>query len=89
MQRLLNINQQVVSSKTNRVGPVLSSQGNDYYEVVDNTSEMRTKLDYINPQGWGYKDSYFVVDEKKDMGKFVGTRYPIGEKYLPTFLDFA
>lgn len=39
--------------------------------------------------GWGYKDSHFLHDEKNRVISFTGNRYRIGNKRLPHMRDWA
>ena len=50
---------------------------------------MKTKLDYFNKQGWGYADSYFIINEKRDKISFVGPRYSLNGKWMDKFVSFG
>lgn len=65
--------------------------GQQYQEVIENLQFSQTKLDYFNKQGWGYKDSNFIYDEKKDMCYFTGNgkRYLYSGEALPALKGFA
>lgn len=39
--------------------------------------------------GWGYKDSRFVLNNKSNQLGFTGDRYPIGSKILPNFKSWV
>jgi len=39
-------------------------------------------------QGWGFKDSGFLLDRKENVIKIKGTRYMFGGQGLPGFLPF-
>ncbi|XP_063235126.1 alkyldihydroxyacetonephosphate synthase isoform X2 [Bacillus rossius redtenbacheri] len=47
----------------------------------------KNRIDLLKWNGWGYKDSQFVV--KDGIIHFTGDRYPIGELSLPYFTQFV
>ncbi|XP_037965123.2 alkyldihydroxyacetonephosphate synthase isoform X2 [Plutella xylostella] len=49
----------------------------------------RRRQDLLKWHGWGYNDSKFTVDYKKEMITFTGNRYAIGGKFLPNFIPFV
>lgn len=52
--------------------------------IVDNDPARGTKADYFHRQGWGYTDSGFVYDAKRDAVLVKGNRYMHGGESLPT-----
>mmetsp|Transcript_3750 Transcript_3750/g.6393 ORF Transcript_3750/g.6393 Transcript_3750/m.6393 type:complete len:207 (+) Transcript_3750:18-638(+) len=69
-------------------GPQVMVGGQLYHEVYDNEPSLKTKLDYFNKQGWGYKDTSFIVDRKKNVVKFTGNQYLYSGKTLPNLLTW-
>ncbi|GIY87581.1 alkyldihydroxyacetonephosphate synthase, peroxisomal [Caerostris extrusa] len=43
------------------------------------------RQDLLKWNGWGYKDSKFLLNSKLNQLEFSGDRYPIGNKVLPNF----
>ncbi len=78
MERLRALNAQL---QPNKVGK--------YVELIDNKPHIKTKLDYFNKHGWGFKDTYFTVAWNPDRVKLEGNRYPIAGEFLPFFKDWA
>jgi hypothetical protein len=62
MNRLSSVNSQVkgpnVSAET------VSVDGVTYPEVIDYHPHREVKYFFFNKQGWGYKDSGFIYDDK-------------------------
>lgn len=50
---------------------------------------MQTKLDYFKKNGWGYTDSEFIIDRKREIGSFSGSRYLYAGHELPGLKDFC
>lgn len=46
------------------------------------------RQDLLKWNGWGYKDSGFSVDLRKESISFLGDRYLIGSKNLPHFYEW-
>ena len=63
----------------------INVDGTEYDEIVDLQPYFKNKLDYFNKQGWGYKDSTFAHDKKKDQVYFTGDKYLYSGYYLPEF----
>ena len=91
LNRLKNLEGQFLNGIT---GPASATQtlitpnkiGDDtkkYPEIIDYHPEKKTKLDYINKQGWGYADTYFFMDENTKNGSMAGNRYDAGGKQFP------
>ncbi|XP_075558835.1 alkyldihydroxyacetonephosphate synthase isoform X1 [Dermacentor variabilis] len=53
--------------------------------VARTTTIPRRRQDLLKWNGWGYKDSKFVVDSTTHHISFTGDRYKIGNKVLPHF----
>uniref|UniRef100_A0A1B6CGH0 Alkylglycerone-phosphate synthase n=1 Tax=Clastoptera arizonana TaxID=38151 RepID=A0A1B6CGH0_9HEMI len=49
----------------------------------------KRRTDLLKWNGWGYKDSEFVVEADKKMIHFSGNRYPIGGRDLPYFTQWV
>ncbi len=62
---------------------MIGDETKKYPEIIDNHPERKTKLDYINKQGWGYQDTYFYFEEKSNMGALSGNRYDSSGKVFP------
>lgn len=50
-----------------------------YKEVIDHKPNLKTRIDFVNKQGWGYADTEFIYDSKKEMIKVTGYRYKFSE----------
>ncbi|XP_012284328.1 alkyldihydroxyacetonephosphate synthase [Orussus abietinus] len=48
----------------------------------------RSRQELLKWNGWGYKDSRFLMNEKGII-EFLGSRYPIGGKELPYFVEWV
>lgn len=53
------------------------------------TSIPRRRQDLLKWNGWGYKDSKFMVDGITQQISFTGDRYKIGNKNLPHFKSWV
>ncbi|KAK6623868.1 hypothetical protein RUM44_010724 [Polyplax serrata] len=49
----------------------------------------RKREELLKWNGWGYKDSKFVLREDKELISFTGNRYAIGNADLPYFLEWV
>ncbi|KAG7202452.1 hypothetical protein KM043_018751 [Ampulex compressa] len=49
----------------------------------------KVRQELLKWDGWGYKDSQFVYNTEKNVLHFTGNRYPIGNKDLPHFTQWA
>ena len=84
MTRLDLLNEQFCGNMAAKVRQI-NVDGTDYDEIVDLQPYFKNKLDYFNKQGWGYKDSTFAHDKKKDQVYFTGDKYLYSGYYLPEF----
>ena len=82
------MNNQFASQKPFVSKETVTVSGKTYPEIVDNHANRGIKLDYVNKQGWGYKDSGFEYDKKADAVRIKGSRYMFGGQILPTFLPW-
>ncbi|PSN47945.1 Alkyldihydroxyacetonephosphate synthase [Blattella germanica] len=81
------------SSETSQGGVVLPPNGpaNDSRKPRKskpvNSAIPKNRLDVLKWNGWGYKDSKFVIQNK--IVTFTGSRYPIGQLTLPYFTQWV
>ncbi len=53
----------------------LTDGNKEYPETLDHEPQRGIKLDYYKKQGWGFKDTYFELDPKRDCTILRGNRY--------------
>ncbi|GFQ83159.1 alkyldihydroxyacetonephosphate synthase, peroxisomal [Trichonephila clavata] len=75
------INERLETIKRHLAGSQNEKPG--VHEVKSAIPKRRQEL--LKWNGWGYKDSKFVLNSKLHQLEFSGNRYPIGNKVLPNF----
>jgi len=60
-----------------------------YPEVIDYQPGVGLRSDYFKRQGWGYKDTEFVYDPKKNVASVSGKRYLYSGKNLSDLVGYA
>ncbi|XP_034936548.1 alkyldihydroxyacetonephosphate synthase [Chelonus insularis] len=62
--------------------------GNDSGPIEVKSIVPRNRQDLLKWNGWGYKDSEFIVNDNSII-EFTGSRYPIGNLQLPYFTEWV
>lgn len=60
-----------------------------YPQIVDYHPDRKIKFNINNQFGWGFKDTYFIVDEKRENIMLTGNRYDYCQKLMPHYGDYA
>jgi hypothetical protein len=87
--RLSLLNSHFTSNLTVAQAAVVVNEGRQYLEVIDHKPHLKTRIDYMNRQGWGYADTALVLDPTKDMLYLKGNRYLFSGQFMPDFKKWA
>jgi hypothetical protein len=87
-QRISNLNSHFISAQTADSKKIVID-GHEYDEIIDFEPFHKDKIQYFNKQGWGYNDSRFMIDPKKDTVSFTGSKYMYSGHELPNLKSWV